>query len=297
MIHEITVLSGKGGTGKTSISAAFASVAKNIVITDCDVDAADLHLLLKPQIQESYAFDSGSKAFIHAEKCTACGICEEACRFDAIHHNDEGKYVVDPYNCEGCRLCERICPAEAIDTIQSLNNYWYVSETRFGPMVHAAMSPGEENSGKLVSTVRSKAREIARKHSAKIILNDGPPGIGCPVIASITGVHGILLVAEPSKTGIHDISRVAGLCRKFKIPAYAIINKYNLNQAMSLKAEKLLQSLNIPLIGKIDFDEDFVRAMLEAKTIVEFNATSASAIRISEIWDTLLDSIPEKLKV
>jgi MinD superfamily P-loop ATPase len=287
MIREITVLSGKGGTGKTSVTAALAYVAKNAVFSDCDVDAADLHLLLQPDVQEQHAFDSGSKAVIDTGKCISCGICEQECRFDAIRQIEAEIFVVDPFKCEGCRLCERICPTKAISSVSNMNNYWYVSQTRFGPMVHARMAPGEENSGKLVTTVRKKAREIAATGGYGYIINDGPPGIGCPVIASLTGVQHVLLVVEPSKTGIHDILRIEELTRKFQIPAYAIINKQDLNPCMSQKAENILQDLNIPVLGKLNYDPGFVKAMIRGQTINEYAPRSFAATTIATVWSKL----------
>jgi MinD superfamily P-loop ATPase len=288
MMSEITILSGKGGTGKTSVTAALASVAKDAVYCDCDVDASDLHLLLSPQVKESHDFSSGLKAVIDPEQCISCGICADACRFSAISQPKEGLFVVDPYSCEGCRLCERICPTDAIHSVENKNNAWYVSETRFGPMVHARMGPGEENSGKLVTTVRNKAKEIAKSRQANCILNDGPPGIGCPVIASLTGVKKVLLVVEPSKTGIHDIKRLVELTRKFSIPAYAIINKQDLNPEMTKLAVQVLAGFDIPVLGKLDFDERFTKAMIEGKTIVEYAPVSSISQTIKWIYKKLL---------
>ena len=283
MIAEITVLSGKGGTGKTTITAALAALAKDTVYCDCDVDASDLHLLLDPQIKESHEFSSGLKAVIDQDKCIACGLCETECRFKAISQPEPGVFKIDPYKCEGCRLCERICPAQAIYSVENKNNQWYVSDTRFGTLVHARMGPGEENSGKLVTTVRTRAKEIAGQKGLKNILNDGPPGIGCPVIASITGASKVLFIVEPSKSGIHDIIRLADLVSKFNIPAFAIINKYNLNAEMSRKAEQALSDLNIPVLGVIDFDDRFVKAMIKGETIVEYAPDSGITKLIKSI--------------
>ncbi len=290
MIQEITVLSGKGGTGKTSITAALAAIAQNAVFSDCDVDAADLHLLLAPAVSETHSFSSGSYASIDQDKCNSCGLCMDACRFEAISQPRDGLFVVDRYLCEGCRLCERLCPVDAITSITNNNNRWYVSETRFGPMVHAQMAAGEENSGKLVSTVRQRARAIAKEQSLETIINDGPPGIGCPVIASLTGVQKVLLVVEPSKSGLHDLERVAALCQKFNIPTFAIINKQDLNAEMTQLAEDLLNKLNIPLVGKLNFDEGFVKAMIKGKTIVEYSPESEVTTTLKQAWKTLFEA-------
>ena len=203
-MQEITILSGKGGTGKTSITAGLASIANNAVFCDNDVDAADLHLILEPDIIEKHQFESGKVAHIDKEICINCGICEQECRFDAIKSENGEKPEVNPFSCEGCRLCERLCPVDAITTTTNNNNWWFVSDTRFGQMVHAKMGAGEENSGKLVTTIRNHAKKIAKSTSAEFVINDGPPGIGCPVISSVTGTNKVLLVIEPSISGFHD---------------------------------------------------------------------------------------------
>jgi len=288
MIVEITVLSGKGGTGKTSVTAALAALAQNTIFTDCDVDAADLHLLLDPQIMEENTFDSGSKAFIDSEKCIECGICKDNCRFNAIHISALGKYAVDPYQCEGCKLCYRLCPVPTIEMVTNFNNFWYVSETRFGPMIHAHMSPGEENSGKLVTKLRNKAKEIAQQSNYKFIINDGPPGLGCPVIASLSGVQKVLLVVEASKTGIHDVKRLSQLTQEFGIQTFALINKQDLNLEMTKKLEELLLELEIPLLGKLNFNDSFVKAMIDGKTIVEYAPGSEITNTLRRIWEQLI---------
>nr|NQU94431.1 4Fe-4S binding protein [Bacteroidota bacterium] len=287
-MREITVLSGKGGTGKTTITAALASLAKNTVFTDCDVDAADLHLLLQPDIYERHAFESGTKAIIDTVSCNGCGICEVACRFDAISKLKGDTYHVNAFKCEGCRLCERICPVDAITSVPSMNNFWYVSNTRFGKLVHAHMGPGEENSGKLVSVVRKKAKEIAQQENSDIIINDGPPGIGCPVIASLTGVGRVIMVIEPTKSGLHDASRLVELTKKFGIKTFAIINKSDLHSGISDLIETELFKLNIDLLGKIPFDDDFIKAMISGKTIVEYAPDSRSAILLNQFWKRIM---------
>ncbi len=217
-MKEITVISGKGGTGKTTITAALATAGKNMVLCDGDVDAADLHLVLEPQIKESHVFEGSWVAHIDNELCAHCGICSEYCRFEAISVNDSMQRKIDPFKCEGCRLCERICPSKAITSTRSSNNTWFVSDTRSGILVHARMGPGEENSGKLVSKVREKARELATQNNANFILTDGPPGTGCPVIASITGTDAVLVVIEPSQSSLHDAATGYRACRGLQDP-------------------------------------------------------------------------------
>lgn len=285
---EITILSGKGGTGKTSITAALASLAKNTIFCDCDVDAADLHLILKPENQFKEVFEGAWLAEIDTESCTHCGLCMEYCRYDAISINAEDNYEVNPFQCEGCRLCERICPSKAIESKRSTNNFWYISDTRFGEMVHAHMGAGEENSGKLVSHVRKQAKELAKKHNKHIILNDGPPGIGCPVISSLSGIHLALLVIEPSNSGIHDIKRLIALVRDFKIPMKAIINKYDINKENSEELKEYLIQENIDLLAEIKFDEQFTQAMVQEQSIIEYAPESETSSKLKHIWENLL---------
>lgn len=286
-MKEITILSGKGGAGKTSIAAAIASVAQNAVFCDNDVDAADLHLIFKPVVKESYTFNSGNKASINSQNCTNCGLCAEYCRFDAIHLNATGFFEVSHFQCEGCRLCERVCPAEAITMIHNNNNYWYVSETRFGTLVHAKMGPGEENSGKLVTEVRRKAKEIATATNAELIINDGPPGIGCSAIASVTGTDVVLLVIEPTLSGLHDAARLVELVDSFKIPVYAVINKSDINSIITEKVENYLAEKKIPLASKIPFNTKMVESMVEEKTIVEFAPEEDISKEFYTIWQKI----------
>jgi len=286
-MQEITILSGKGGAGKTSVAAAIASLAKNTVFCDNDVDAADLHLILHPKVKEEHEFSSGSKALIDPEECSVCGLCEEHCRFNAIHPNEQGIPEVNPFQCEGCRLCERICPQQAITSVQFNNNKWFVSDTRFGPLVHARMGAGEENSGRLVTEIRKKAREIAGETSARFIINDGPPGIGCPVIASVTGTGKVLLVIEPSLSGLHDAKRLLKLVESFRIPVFAVINKYDINTEITAQTEQFLQKKSIPLIGKIPFDTRLVDSMVAGKSLVEFAPDSEPGQEFKSIWEKL----------
>ncbi len=280
---EITVLSGKGGAGKTSIVAALASVLHQVVFCDNDVDAADLHLIFKPQIIESYHFNSGATAEINTSACLNCGLCKEYCRFSAIQINKSGFVEVNNFRCEGCQLCEHICPTKAISMKTSLNNRWFVSETRFGKLVHAKMKPGEENSGRLVSTIRSRAREIAFMHKVPILLNDGPPGIGCSAIASVTGTDAVLLVIEPSISGFHDAKRLLKLVQSFRVPTFAIINKYDINPDFTKKVEQFLHRKKIQVWAKLPFSEDVVQSIIDEKTPVEYAPNSEISKIVSQL--------------
>lgn len=286
-MQEITILSGKGGTGKTTISAALASVANHCVFCDNDVDAADLHLILHPDIREKHTFYGAWQASIDTEKCTSCGICISQCRFEAIHLNDKADYFINPLQCEGCRLCERVCPEAAISSVRSSNNQWFVSDTRFGKFIHAKMGPGEENSGKLVTQVRNRSREIAEEINASYIINDGPPGIGCATISSLSGVDRAILVVEPSKSGLHDAARLVELVNSFKIRAYAIINKFDINQDISEKLKIFFLSKNIEVMAEIPFDRKMVESMVEGKTIVEYSPDSEISKTVKNIWNKI----------
>ncbi len=283
-MKEITILSGKGGAGKTSITAALAAIAENAVFCDNDVDAADLHLILRPDIKEEYTFYGAWMATIDSNKCTLCGICKEECRFDAIHYNSKGDLEINPYQCEGCRLCERLCPAQAITSQRSRKNKWYVSETRFGKMVHARMGPGEENSGKLVSQVRKRAKEIAKQTGADYIINDGPPGIGCSAISSLSGTHIVILVIEPTRSGFHDIKRLVELTANFKVRLYAILNKANISEEIASEIKNYLKSEDIPVIANIPLDKDMVRAMIHGKSMVEYKPDSITSQQLIKAW-------------
>ncbi len=289
-MKDITILSGKGGTGKTSITAALASIIENTVFVDADVDAADLHIIFQPKNKETHVFEGAWVASIDSDLCTNCGLCKQHCKFEAIHFKAGGGLQIDSFACEGCRLCERICPVNAISSARSVNNHWFVSDTRFGPMVHAKMGPGEENSGMLVTQIRKSAKEIAKEIKADFILNDGPPGIGCAAIASITGADAVILVTEPSKSGFHDVVRLIELVQSFRIPMYALINKFDINLEITKQMESFFDSEGIQLMGKLPFSEEMVYSMVEKKTILEYNKDSEIGKTLSKLWNKIANS-------
>ena len=287
-MHEITVLSGKGGAGKTSITAALCALANQAVICDNDVDAADLFLLLNPKTHHTASFSGAYTAQINSERCKQCGLCAELCHFNAIEQNKLNQYQINTFSCEGCRLCERTCPQEAIYSEKSTINKWHISDTKHGPFIHAQMGVGEENSGKLVTFIRKKAREKAQKINASYIISDGPPGVGCPVIASISGTQRVLLVIESSNSGWHDAKRLIQLINSFKVPITAVLNKTDINNQLDNLIENSLKKLGIPLIVKIPHSHLFREAMLKQQNIVEYAPASHEAKLITTIWKTLM---------
>ena len=288
-MKELVVISGKGGTGKTSLMAAFASVVRNKVLCDADVDAADLHLIMDPKVRERHAFDSGHTALIDPERCTQCGLCRDLCRWEAISED----FVVDPIECEGCGVCYYFCPEKAIDFPLNTCGEWFLSDTRFGPMAHASLGIAEENSGKLVTLIRQEGKQLAEAHQLDLLLTDGPPGIGCPVIASLGGATAVLIVAEPTVSGRHDMERVAELAAFFKIPAMLCINKYDLNPAQGDAIEAYGREKGVAVLGRIPFDPTFTRAMVQGQTIVEFDAESPGSLAAQRIWDQAAARLPE----
>ena len=264
-MKEIVVLSGKGGTGKTSIVGSFASLAKSKVLVDCDVDAADLHLLLQPSIRQRNEFWSGQTAMIDKTLCTRCGLCQEMCRFNAIH-----SFKVDATSCEGCGFCCHICPAKAISMQPNLSGEWFVSATKYGKLVHARLGVAQENSGKLVATVRQQAKIIAQSEGVDYIISDGPPGIGCPTISSLSGANIALLVTEPTLSGMHDLERIIGVCRHFGIPAMVCINKCDINEDNSRKIKEYCLEQEIEVVAEIPFDNIFTEAMINSSSVVEY---------------------------
>jgi MinD superfamily P-loop ATPase len=285
-MRELVIISGKGGTGKTTLTAAFASLAKNSILCDADVDAADLHLLMDPEIQQRTDFMGGSIAEIRNHDCVMCGRCLDLCKFDAISE----EYVVDPVSCEGCGVCVDLCPEQAIDFPVQKCGEWYISKTKYGTMVHARLGIAEENSGKLVSLVRSQAKNLAEENGNDLILTDGPPGIGCPVIASIGGATALIIVVEPTVSGLHDMTRVADLAVAFKVPGLICVNKFDLNEEMTAEIEAVAQKRNMTTVGRIPFDPQFTKAMVEGKNIFEYREDSATADTVREVWEKILQS-------
>jgi MinD superfamily P-loop ATPase len=281
-MKQIAVISGKGGTGKTVVTGAFAALAKSKVMVDCDVDAADLHLLLHPEVKERHEFRSGRTAVIDPELCRKCGKCMVACRFGAISPS----LVVERFSCEGCALCSRICPYKAIRMEENISGEWFVSDTKYGPFVHAKLGIAEENSGKLVAKIRQVAKELAEDKGMDHIIIDGPPGIGCPVIASLAGVDCALIVTEPTLSGLHDAGRVIEVADHFKIPVKLTVNKYDLNPEMTGRIEVFCRERGVTVVGRIGFDRAVVAAVVEGKTIVEYpHCRSGEEVR--KIWEIL----------
>ena len=293
MTKELVIISGKGGTGKTSIVAAFAALAKNKVMVDCDVDAADLHLILNPQIEITTEFYSGKSAEIQSDICVKCGRCLEVCRFNAI---SEG-FVVDEIKCEGCGTCFYQCPVNAIKFEQVKSGDWFESDTRFGKLIHARLGVAEENSGKLVSQIRNHARLVAHRNNNDLIIVDGSPGIGCPVIASISGAHLVVIVTEPTLSGFHDAERVLELTRHFKIPASICINKYDLNLELTKQIEDFCREKNIELVGEIPYNKIFTQAMIKEQSLIEYEPVGEVSNKIKNMWNKLENKLMEKENV
>ena len=281
-MKELTIISGKGGTGKTSITASFAALAKDKIIVDADVDAADLHLVIPPETIKQEDFMGGCIAVIDLERCTQCGDCRERCRFDAISEN----FVVNKLSCEGCGVCVYFCPAQAIDFSRQICGQWFLSDTGYGPMVHARLGIAEENSGLLVSLLRKEAKDLAEKAGHDLIIVDGPPGIGCPVISSVTGASAVLVISEPTMSGLHDLKRVNELAAFLKVPAMACVNKYDINPEMSGAIIAYAREKNMVYVGSIPYDKDMTAAMVAQKPLVDFS-TGSAAIAIRSAWEEI----------
>ena len=292
-MKELVILSGKGGTGKTSLTAAFAFFSKSMVLCDADVDAADLHLLMEPAVQQKSDFKGGNEAIINPDLCTQCGLCIELCRFSAI---SEDTFEVDPMECEGCGVCYDLCPEGAIDFPEKTCGQWYISDTRYGPMVHARLGIAEENSGRLVALVRDEAKKIVQREKTELILTDGPPGIGCPVIASISQANAVLVVAEPSVSGVHDLKRVGELAEHFKIPAMVCVNKCDLNPEKTKMIRDAAEENNYTYVGEIPFDKNFIESMILKKSIIETGEKSEAGVAVRKIWENVMEHPAMKLE-
>jgi len=325
-VKEIVIISGKGGTGKTSLTAAFATLAGNAVLADCDVDAADLFLVMDPTIQKRSEFRCGNEAVIRQADCIGCGACLARCRFDAVKRTSaagvgsgqascsdcvvcsrscSGKiqdmieqmggngqdysphtFIIESTSCEGCGVCVHFCPVKAIDFPERIAGEWFISRTSHGDMVHARLNPGGENSGKLVSKVKEEARRIAKDNGADILLVDGPPGVGCPVIAAVSGAALVLIVTEPTLSGIHDMMRVIELARHFSIPAAVCVNKWDLNPEMTERIERESAQAGAMITGRIRYDRVFTKAQINGKSVIDEQSGGASD-DIRKIWSKM----------
>lgn len=294
-MREIVVISGKGGTGKTSISASFAYLGGNeVIVADCDVDAADMHLLLEPDRQFSKDFFSGVIAGIDQEKCIKCGKCAEVCRFDAIPINNN-KYVIEPISCEGCGYCARVCPTDAISMIEQNVGDWLISNIKTGTkMVHAKLGIGADNSGKLVAKVKNEAKSLAEREGKKTVIVDGAPGIGCPVVSSLSGADFVVLVTEPSVSGIHDLKRVFELVKKFGLKTGCIINKADINADVTKKIKTFLKTKKIHHLADLPYDETFTKTMTAGKTIIEFGESEMKQL-VENSWGKIKKLLIDKI--
>lgn len=286
-MKELVILSGKGGTGKTSVVASFAALSKDKVLVDCDVDAADLHLLLQPTAQKAEEFWSGQTAVIDKELCTECGLCEDICRYGAVDVP-----AIDPIACEGCGFCFNVCPENAITMRENLAGHWFVSDTRYGPLVHARLGIAQENSGKLVTVVRQSARALAQEQGLNHIISDGPPGIGCPVISSLSGTNLALIVTEPTLSGMHDLDRVLGVCSHFGVPALVCINKFDINEKNTRHIEKSCSDMGIAEVYKLPFDNAVTEALVHGMPVVEYSKNGITR-RIEELWHSVSTALSE----
>ncbi len=284
-MKQITVISGKGGTGTTILTASFAALAESKVMVDCDVDAADLHLLLHPEIKEKHEFKSGRTARIDKKLCQECDKCIEVCRFNAISND----YIVDPVSCEGCELCGYICPADAIEMEENKSGEWFISDTKYGPFVHAKLGIAEENSGKLVAKIRQVGKEIAENENLEYVIIDGPPGIGCPVFASLTGADLAIIVTEPTLSGIHDMKRVADVVKHFNIDTKVVVNKYDLNLENTKLIETLCKEREIEMAGCISFSQVVIESIENALPLIEFTGDGVSK-DVIKIWHKIIHS-------
>ncbi len=281
-MREIVVISGKGGTGKTSVCAAFSHLAADKVICDLDVDAPDMHILLDPQVRVKEAFVSGNEAVIDRDACRRCGVCLAHCRFDAVKREGD-VYSVDPLRCEGCGVCVALCPAHAITFPDKECGEWYVSDTRFGPLVHAQLYPGQENSGRLVTLLKQQARQLAKDRGLGLVLCDGSPGVGCPVISSLSGASLTVTVVDPTPSGRHDFERVAALCDHFRIPVAVLINKADLNPHEEAAIREVAAARGYTVGGSLPFDPTVTGSMIRRKALTETDTPLAATL--ADIWE------------
>ena len=291
-MKEIAIISGKGGTGKTIIAANIAVLAQKKVLSDCDVDASNLHLLLNNKIIERHDFYAGLIPIVDLKKCINCNRCVESCRFDAIKEVGQ-KINIDHISCEGCGLCALVCPVQAIKMKENHCGEWYISETKYGPLIHARLGIAEENSGKLVTLVRQNSKKVAEKNSLDLIVTDGPPGIGCPLIATLTGVNLALIVTEPTLSGIHDLERVTRAACHFGVRIIVLINKYDINIENSIKIEKWCENQNIKVVGRIHFDNIFTEALANGMPLIEYSKNSKASLEIKDVWERLKNILNE----
>jgi len=286
-MKQLTILSGKGGTGKTTLTASFAVLAENAVVADCDVDAPDLHMLLHPEIVETQRFTGSKLAVIDPQKCLDWGMCREKCRFDAI----TADFKVDPISCEGCGVCTIVCPSNAVTLTDRDSGYAYISKTRYGFMAHALLNPSEGNSGKLVTLVRQNAKRIAEQENSDLIIVDGPPGIGCPVIASVAGVDAGLVVTEPTMSGIHDLKRALQLLQHFKVTPLVCVNMYDINMENTEKILSFCRESDVEVVGKVAFSPKVTEAMVNGKTVVEYVPEEDVSKEIACVWERICSLI------
>ncbi|MFW6048840.1 MAG: ATP-binding protein [Candidatus Bipolaricaulota bacterium] len=288
---QLLVISGKGGTGKTTIVASFAALANGEILSDCDVDAADLHLILHPEVNNREEFSGGKVAVKEDDLCTTCGICREYCRYGAIDEN----LAIDSFSCEGCGVCEYVCPEDAITMEPVLSGYAIESDTEYGEMVHGELVAGEETSGKLVTDIKQKARKIAKETGEELIIIDGSPGIGCPVIASLSNVDLALIVTEPTLSGLSDLNRVIGLLNHFEIQGAIAINKYDLNSEVTRDIEDIATENGLDVVGKIPYDSVVTEAMVHEQSVVEYSSGTVS-LEIESIWKKVKSNLRDDHK-
>jgi MinD superfamily P-loop ATPase len=294
---QLVILSGKGGTGKTSVTAAFAQLLSlestlfGVVLADADVDASNLELVLSPEIITREDFRGGQIAVIDPDRCNACGTCQDVCRFDAVLDDGEGGYKIDPLACDGCAACVYQCPEEAISMHDQVVGQWFRSESRYGPLFHASLRPAQENSGKLVTLVKQQARLLALDEDYDLVLVDGPPGIGCPVISAVSGADLVLIVAEPTASGVHDMHRVLETTAHFDVPALVCINKADIYPEGAAEIEAFCRSEGIPVVGCVPFDTTVTEAMVQGQPVTFFQPDAPASRALRRVWEMVADRI------